>query len=147
MKRITATVEWTGDAAGNPTRCCDIVSTDWSHVCHLERYCECKRGTEDAYASWIDETEQKGTNDDFTVLSRRRWATLQIGMLLYELHMIYRRQKVSATRIAEVKKSKGLPWWLSGKASAWQVKERQIQSLIQEDPTCHGATSLCTTTA
>ena len=54
--------------------------------------------------------------------------------------MIYRRQKVSATPTAEVKKSKELPWWLSGKASAWQLKERQIQSLIQEDPTCHGAT-------
>ena len=95
---------------------------------------------EDAYASWIDETEQKGTNDDFTVLSRRHWATLQIGMLFYELHMIYRRQKVSATPTIEVKKSKGLPWWLSGKTSACQSKERQVQSLIQEDPTGHGAT-------
>ena len=115
-------------------------STDCSHVHHLERHRECERGTEDAYASWIDETEQKGTNDDFTVLSRRHWATLQIGMLLYELHMIYRRQKVSATPTIEVKKSKGLPWWLSGKTPACQSKERQVQSLIQEDPTGHGAT-------
>ena len=53
---------------------------------------------------------------------------MQIGMLLYELHMIDRRQKVSVTPIAEVKKSKGLPWWLSGKASAWQLKERQYSS-------------------
>ena len=33
----------------------------------------------------------------------------------------------------------GLPWWLSGKESAW-MQETCVWSLFQEDPTCLGET-------
>ena len=33
----------------------------------------------------------------------------------------------------------GLPCWPSGCKSACQCKECQVQSLVQEDSTCHGA--------
>ena len=36
--------------------------------------------------------------------------------------------------------SAGLSWWLRGKESTLQMQETQVRSLIQEDPTCHGAT-------
>ena len=37
---------------------------------------------------------------------------------------------------------KGLPWWLSGEESACPCRtHRFIQSLIQEDPTCHKTTA------
>ena len=36
-------------------------------------------------------------------------------------------------------KTRGLPWWLSGKESTWQCS-RHGWSLVQEDPTCCGAT-------
>ena len=34
----------------------------------------------------------------------------------------------------------GLPWWLSGGKSAYQMQETQVSSLIWEDSICHGAT-------
>ena len=34
----------------------------------------------------------------------------------------------------------GLPWWLRGKRIRLPVQETRVQSLIQEDPTCCGAT-------
>ena len=41
----------------------------------------------------------------------------------------------------------GLPWWLTGKESTCQMQETQVQSLPQENLTCHRATkpmrSLC----
>ena len=33
----------------------------------------------------------------------------------------------------------GLQCWLSGKESTWQKQKTQVQFLIQEDGTCHGA--------
>ena len=34
----------------------------------------------------------------------------------------------------------GLPWWLSGKRIHLPMQETQVRSLVQEDPTCCGAT-------
>ena len=31
----------------------------------------------------------------------------------------------------------GLPWWLSGRRICLPVQETWVQSLVQEDPTCH----------
>ena len=40
-----------------------------------------------------------------------------------------------------VKHRPGLPLWLSGKESACQCQEAQIQYLVYEDPTCCGTTT------
>ena len=46
--------------------------------------------------------------------------------------------KVSSTEFYMLRKPEdGLPWWFSGKESAWEM---QVQSLVWENPTCLGAT-------
>ena len=40
----------------------------------------------------------------------------------------------------------GTSWWLTGKVSTCQCLETQVQSLVQEDPTCHGSTKPWATT-
>ena len=58
--------------------------------------------------------------------------------------IIHSSQKVETIQLSIKtwmdKQNVRLPWWLSGKETACQMQETQVQSLIQEDPTCLRAT-------
>ena len=73
------------------------------------------------------------------LLERRDWYTVELQEALWFTYEREARDKSSLLQFIQ-ENVWGLPWWLSGKESAWPVQAVWVWSLMQEDPTCCGAT-------